>query len=515
MQKQTSKLAKNTAFLFFRQIFIVLLNLYTVRLLLNTLGVSEFATYNVMLSVVMIASFLTTSMNTIIQRFFSFAMGRKSHLSLPQVHNAGLQVSVIAAIISIFGLETVGVWFVNTQLVIEPEIVQSAKILFQFLVLAFVLSIFSTFYSSVIMAHEDMHAFAFISILEAVLRLAAAFSLIYFGRDLLVLYGIFLAGIALIVLLCFLLYSIRKYEECRPRRMVFEACVLKEMLAFGGWTIFGQVTTVSRSHALTILVNQAFSPATVAARAISATVGSQVLTFSRNFSSALHPPIIKAYASDDKEQTFSLIFFGSKITFYLVWMMTLPVIATAPGLLTLWLGSPPAETVLFTQLAMVENVFVAISLPLMTAVRATGNVRFYELSLGTLQALVLLLSWFAIRAGAPAYFIFVIAIMINILMYGLRLLLTQRLVGLPLKAYSRTVLLPVLLVVILSSGLVLGIVGWVPEAQTLTLNIASLLAVLTIFILLPVVIFRFGLSKPERTFVVSAVRRKFSKSGGR
>lgn len=483
------------------------------RLLLNALGVVDFAVYNVILNVVMIASFLTISLNTIIQRYFSFAMGRKSKLSLQQVHNAGLQMSIIVVVISIVALETAGVWFVNNQLVIAPESFHAAQILFQFLILAFALLVFSTFYSSVIMAHEDMYAFAIISVLEAILRLVATVALVFFLGDQLIIYGVMYAIVAMIILLAFFTFSFRRYEECRLRKLSFEASVLQEMFAFGGWTIFGQITTVSRSQVLTILINQAFSPATVAARAISATVGAQILAFSKNFSSALHPPIIKAYANGETEQTFSLIYFGSKVTFFLVWMVTLPIISIAPGLLNFWLGSPPAETVLFTQLALVENAVVAISLPLMTAVRATGKVRLYELSLGTLQAFVLILSWIVIQSGAPAYFVYIVAIAINVLMFGLRLWLTHILVELPLGLYAKSVLAPVFSVVAASSGMAITIVKLVPEAASLSVSPLSLFAAAAIFILSPIVIFGLGLSRSERGTLRRTIQRKLSNSG--
>jgi len=514
-QKQTSRLAKNTVALFARQIFIIFINLYTIRVILKNLGVEDFALYNVILNVVMIGSFLTISLNTMVQRFFAFAMGNDSRFSLKQVHDAGLVLTLLAAVVSIVGFETIGLWFVGHELVIAPERFAAAQILYQLLGLAFVFSLFSTFHSSVIMAHEDMHAFALISVLDAILRLAAAVTLTFFATDHLVLYGALFAGVALILALNFFAYSYRRYEECRWRGISLEVPLLREMLGFSGWTIFGQITTVSRNQAVTILVNQAFNPATVAARAISTSVGAQILTFSRNFSLALQPPIIKAYAAGEHEQTAELIHFGSKVTFFLVWMATLPVIATAPGILHLWLGNPPTETVLFTQLALIENAIVAISLPLMTAVRATGRVRLYELVLGTLQALVLILSWVAIKFGAAAYVVYVIAIVINLLMLAARLWITRLLVGLPLGPYTRSVLVPVFLVVTVSSGAVFGLLQFVPQAARLMPGVVSLGAVALVFALPVFVIGMFGLSARERAFILSAIRRKLSKSQGK
>ncbi|MDG5749564.1 hypothetical protein P8R33_00395 [Qipengyuania sp. XHP0211] len=507
-------MATNTAMLFMRQILTIVINLFTVRVLLNQLGVQDFAIYNVILGLVMLGSFFTLSMSTIIQRYFAFAMGKQSHFTLKKVHDAGLLLSIIAAALSLGLLATAGTWFVRTELVIAPERFESAQILFYLLSLAFALNTISTFHSSVILAHEDMHAFAWISIFDAILKLGAAVTLIFLPNGQLVTYGILLVVVALVLALNFFVYCLRKYEECRLAKLHFELPLMREMVAFGGWTMFGQLTTVSRTQAVTILINQAFSPATVAARAISTIVSTQLLAFARNFSSALHPPIIKAYASGEEERTFSLVFFGSKVTFYLVWMASLPLIAITPGALRIWLGTPPAEAVLFTQLALVENVIVAISLPLMTVVRATGKIRRYELTLGTVQALVLLFSWLAIRAGEPAYVVYVIAIGINLAMYGLRIWLANGLAKLPIGKYCREVLVPVIIVIAVSSVLVLLVLALVPQAAMLVLSPAAITAAGVILAITPLTVILFGISASERAIIKAAIKQKLSKIGG-
>ncbi|WP_435203871.1 oligosaccharide flippase family protein [Qipengyuania sp. 902] len=242
-------MAKNTAMLFVRQIFTILINLFTVRILLNQLGVQDFAIYNVILSVVMLGSFFTLSMSTIIQRYFAFAMGKQSQFSLKKVHDAGLLLSIIAAVLSLGLLATAGTWFVRTELVIAAERFEAAQILFYLLSLAFALNIFSTFHSSVILAHKDMHAFAWISILDAILRLGAAVALIFLQEGQLVAYGVLLVGVALVLGLNFFVYCVRKYDECRLATLRFELPLMRDMVAFGGWTMFGQLTTVSRTQA--------------------------------------------------------------------------------------------------------------------------------------------------------------------------------------------------------------------------------------------------------------------------
>ncbi len=511
----SGRLAKNTAALFVRQILILGVNLITIRALLGALGITDFALFNVIVNVVMIGSFLPLALATITQRYFAFAIGQDDQAALKRVHDAGLALCAAATILAVLGLETVGAWFVAGHLAVEPDRLFVAQVLFQLSALSFVISNFSGFYTSVIMAHEDMHVAAMFAVMDAVLRLGAVLAITTFAADRLILYGLLLCGISLIYAIAQWVFCIRRYAECRVARIRFERKTLREMLGFAGWTVFGQITTISRNQAVTILINQAFNPATVAARALSVSVSAQALNFSTNFSAALHPPIIKAHAAGEAAQMFRLICTGSKITFFLVWLVTLPLIAVMPGILGLWLGTYPEETVLFTRLALVENAIVAISFPLMTAVRAAGQVRFYELALGTLQFLVLLVSWLLVRAGYPAYWVYLVAIAVNLVMFAVRLSIVSHLTGLPVGDYLRQVLLPVLWVVAISTGLVGALLWLVPAAASLPL-VPAPLAVAALILAVPAcVILALGLTRGERQTVLGMIRRRLARFGGR
>lgn len=511
----SARLAKNTAALFVRQILILGINLYSIRVLLEALGIRDFALYNVILSVVMIGSFLPGTFSTITQRYFSFALGEGSHERLKRVHDAALILCAGLTLIIILGLETIGNWFVAHQLVIDPERLFTAQVLFQFTALSFVISNFGGFYSSIVLAHEDMHVFALFSVVDAILRLGAVLALGLIAAEGVIVYGMLLCAASIVLTTAYWIYSGRHYEECRPGRIGLDLTTLREMLGFAGWTVFGQITTISRNQAVTILINQAFSPTTVAARALAMSVSAQVMTFATNFSSALHPPIIKAHAAGEKEQMFGMIFTGSKVTFFLVWMATLPIMSVMPGILGLWLGSYPEETVLFIRLALIENAIVAISFPLMTAVRATGQMRLYEITLGALQLLVLLFSWILVRANYPAFSVYLVAIAVNLVMFAVRLAITSRLTGLPVEAYLRTVLLPVLLVVTVSSGLTLGILYLVPSAVDLVLVPSALAPAALIGIIPPCVIYALGFTARERATLNAMIRSRLVMFGAR
>ena len=300
----SGKIAQNTLALFTRQVVMALISLYTVRVVISELGINDFGLMNVLTNVVGLSTFIVGALGMITQRYISFAIGSGKDGERKRYHDACLVLHVLCAIITVIALQTAGVWFVSNQLVVPPERLDAAQILFQFLMLSFIANLFFGFHSWLLISHEDIHVFAIFAVLGAALRLTAAVLIDVVGGDALVAYGVLLATASLLVMSAQALYCIRKYHECRLRHVQIDLVTIREMLGFVGWTLFGQFTTVCRAQALTILINQAYNPATVAARALSFTIYTQVVTFSQNFSSALNPPIVKTYAAGETEQTY-------------------------------------------------------------------------------------------------------------------------------------------------------------------------------------------------------------------
>jgi len=482
-----------------------------IRVLLQTLGVEDYATYAVVYSLIMMTSFLWGSIQTITQRFFAFSIGAGNLEEARACYDTNILICIAAAIFTWIALETAGFWFVTEKMNVAPDRLDAAILMFRAYFVFALLKMFSTFFAAVIMAHEEMRIFAVISVLEAVLRLGAALALTMTPYDKLVTFGALFSAIEVLICLIFAITVMRRYKECSFRVPRLNKAMLLAMLRFSGWTIFGQVTTISRNQAITILINQAFNPATVAARALAVSVGAQVLMFSNNFSLALNAPITKAWAAEKYDEMYGLIYFGSKIAFYLVWALTLPIIATLPGILTLWLGEYPAETVIFTRLALLENAIVALAFPLMVAVRAAGDMRSYELLLGSMQIMVLAISWILILLGYPAVSVYIVAIVINILMFGARLVIASQKTGLPIRRFSKEVLIPVGKVVVFSSLLAISILWYVPMAESFSLSPMSIAAVLTLYLAPSFIAFRFGLNSDQRVAFFGLLSRRFGK----
>ena len=444
------RIARNTLMLYFRQILILLVSLYTVRVVLITLGIEDYGIYSVVGGIVSFFSFLSSTMASATQRFFSYALGQKDYDKLNKTFSVNLLIYGAIAIIALVLLESIGLWFVTEQLNVPAERFGAALWIYHFSVFMFITSIFSTPFMAIIIAHEDMQIYAYVSIVEVIMKLAVVFSLVYLPWDKLELYGMLTFTVSVIITLIYIIISLKKYSECQFSKFYWDKVLMQEIIRFTGWTLFGQLSTVFRNQAVTVLLNQFFNPVVVAARAIAVNITNQINIFSNNFNTGLYPPIIKSYAADDKDQMFSLILNGSKITFFLMWVFALPFFLEMDTILNIWLKNPPVQAVLFTRLALVEVLISSISLPLATAARAPGKMKLYESILGFIQILIFIVSWILLLMGGGAYIVFIVAIIANIIMFVIRLIIVKNLIGLSLRPYYKVVIIPVFVVILLS-----------------------------------------------------------------
>jgi len=449
--ENNKRIAKNTLMLYFRQILILLVSLYTVRVVLDVLGVEDFGVYNVVGGIVMLFSFLSGTMASATQRFFSFVLGEKDNEKLKKIFSINLIIYFLIAITAVVLLESVGMWYVKEHLKIPAERYEAVIYLFHFSIFTFIGTMLATPFMAIIIAHEDMHIYAYVSIVEVLLKLGVVFMLMYVSFDKLELYGILLFFVSIVNLLIYLGICAKKYRECQFQKYYWDKVLFKQIVGFTGWTLFGQVSTVTRNQAVTILLNQSFNPVVVAARAVAINISSKINMFSSNFNVGLYPPIIKSYSAGDKEGMFKLIFTGSKMTFFLMWVFALPIFIEMDAILGLWLKEVPEYAVLFTRFSLVESLILSISLPLGTAARAPGKMKVYELTLGIMQLLIFAIAWMVLRMGYPAYSVFIIAILVNLAMFVVRLLIVSNLTGLSVILYLKQVALPVIKIVFISA----------------------------------------------------------------
>lgn len=460
---QNKRIARNTLILYCRLMLTMGVSLYTVRIVLNALGVQDYGTYNVVGGLVALLSFLPASMASATQRYFSFALGAKDEEKLNATFTVNWVMYGGIALLAFLLLETVGLWYVKEHLRVPPGSLGAVLWLYHFSVLTLMASIVTSPFMAIIIAHEDMRTYAYISMVEALLKLGVASLILYLASDKLQLYGLLLLIVAVLVAAMYILICVRSYAECQFRTFHWNRTLLEEILGFTGWTLFGQLTTVMRNQAVTILMNQVFNPAVVAARAIALQVSVQTNQFSSNFNTSLYPPIVKSYSAGNMDEMHSLVFSGCKITFFLMWLLALPLFIEMDYVLTLWLKSQPESTALFARLALVEAMITSVSLPLMTAARALGRMRLYELTLGLIQLAIFPASWIVLQVWREPWTVFGVAILANALMFVVRLLIVRYLVGLPIRAFVRDVGLPIGAVTTVSAAGSWGLAKLLPD----------------------------------------------------
>lgn len=498
----TSRIAKNTLALYFRQILIMLVSLYTVRVVLNTLGAEDYGIYNVVAGVVMMFGFLSGAMATASQRFFSFEMGKKNEVGLSLIFSVTLTIYAFLSIIIVILAETLGLWFVCTKLVIPPERMTAAKWLYQCAVVSFLFSIMTTPFMSAIIAHENMNVYAYVGIVEVFLKLGVMFVLKITPFDKLIFYGILLLLVSVINTGLYRFYCKKHYKECRFK-FLWDKQKFSEMFSYVGWNLFGSAVGVFKNQLINILLNQFFGAVVNAARAIAQQVSAAVTSFSQNFSTAIRPQIIKTYAAEQKDECLALTFRGCKMTFFLMYIFSLPLILEMPFVLNLWLKNPPENAVIFASLVLIDALVDSVSYPIMTLAQATGKIKLYQGVVGGILLLNFPVSYVLLKCGLPAYSVLVAGICITFIAFIVRLFIVKVLTSFSLRRFFVNVCIPIILVALLSAV--------VPVFARFFIKGEILNFVCTVFLSVSftaVFVFFVGMSNAERASVMNVAKRR-------
>jgi O-antigen/teichoic acid export membrane protein len=450
MSSNTARIAKNTLALYFRQILIMLVSLYTVRVVLNTLGAEDYGIYNVVSGVVAMFGFLSNSMATASQRYFSFELGRGNYEQLKRLFSLNLMIYVLITLLVLLLAETIGIWFVGNKLSIQPERKTAALWVYQTSIISFLFTVLTVPYLALIMAHEDMSIYAYISIIEAALKLGMVFLLRFILMDKLQLYGILMcivmaANTALYRTICAV-----KYQECKFK-WHWNKELFKEIAAYTGWNVLGVMSNVLKNHSISILLNQFFNAAASAACGIALSVNGMVSSFSINFTMSMHPQIVKHYASGQQKKMMSILFSGTKAVWFLMYIFTLPLVFEMPLILSLWLKKLPDYTVLFTRLALIDILIGMISRTLGSAVHATGKVKTYQAITGGIIILNFPVAWIALFFGTPAYSVMIVRIALTFISVIAQLLIVKYSISLSIFLFIKKVIFPLCLASLLAA----------------------------------------------------------------
>ena len=502
-KSNTKRIAKNTLMLYFRQILIMLVSLYTVRVVLSVLGATDYGIYNVVAGVVTMFSFLSGAMATASQRFFSFAMGKGDSAGLKKTFSVTLSIYVVLFIAIFILAETVGLWFVSYHLVIPPERMTAAFWIYQAAVVSFMFTLITTPYMAAIIAHENMNVYAYVSIVEAVLKLAVVFALMIIPQDKLIVYGALMLFVAMVNTTLYRLYCRKHYEECKFK-LVWDKGMFKEIFSYSGWNLFGASVGIFKNQLVNILLNQFYGPVVNAARAVSLQVSNAVTSFSQSFCSAMNPQIVKTYAAENKKDCMDLVFKGSKFTFYLLFIFALPLILEMHYVLSLWLKNLPDFAVLFTILTLVDVLVDSMSRTIIMLAQATGKIKLYQSVVGGILRLNLPVSYIALKLGAEAYCVLIIAIAMTLISSIVRVFILRRLTEFSILDFIKKAIIPIILVTLFASILPYFAREHFDEGF-LRLCITSLISVISTscFVLL------FGVTKLERKNILAKIKKVF------
>ena len=496
------RIAKNTLLLYVRMLFSMVVSLFTSRVILNTLGVEDFGIYNVVGGIVAMFTIISGSLTSAISRFLTFELGKGDKEKLKTIFSTSVNIQLgLSAIIILIG-EVVGIWFLNNQMNIPAERMMAANYILQCSLGIFVLNLLSVPYNASIIAHEKMGAYAYISILDIVLKLAVAYAIMLSPVDRLISYGVLLLAESIFIRLIYGLYSKRNFEEC-TYHLIYDKAVLRKMVSFAGWNFLGVTAGTLNTQGVNILMNVYFGVAVNAARGIAVQASAAISQFVQSFTTAVNPQITKSYAAGDMTYMHTLVCQSSKFSAYLFLLMAIPLSVETPEIFEIWLKNPPEYAVLFFRLSLLGTLMDSVlSNSLMTAIFATGDIKKYQVYVTICGGMVFPLTWLAYLMGASPDSTYIIYFIIYCVVLYVRLHVIQQKVHLQIKEYARRVLVKFIPVAVLSYLVPISIAYLMPASFGRILITTIVSVVITCAI-----IYSIGLTIGERNMVMSKVKK--------
>lgn len=500
--ENSKRIAKNTLLLYARMLLLMLINLYTSRVILNVLGVEDYGIYNVVGGIVVMFSFLSGSLSTASSRFITYDLGIGNISIMKKTFGNIVAIHLLLAIIVFILGETVGLWFVMNKLQIPGNRMTAALWVYQFSIYSFVLNIISVPYNATIIAHERMKAFAYISIIDAVLKLLIVYLLVVIPFDKLIVYAILFFLIQLFDRIIYGVYCLRNFEETKTK-ISFEKHLFKRIFGFSAWTMNGCLAVAGYTQGLNILLNMFFGPSINAARGIAVQVQTVVQSFCNNFQMALNPQLTKSYAQNNLEYMHQLLKVSSKYSFFLLYVISLPLMLEAPLVLKWWLGIVPEYTVSFLRLILCASMLVALSRPLVTSVHATGRIKKFQLIEGTMLLCIVPIAYILLKFwNIPPEYVFGVHIIVELLTQYARIMIVLPMISMKTMEYLKEVIVPIIKVVIITPILPL-IIFYNLNQSVSTFFVICLISLLSVLL----GIYFCGCSKSEKSFIMNKIKQ--------
>lgn len=494
------RIAKNTIALYFRTFITMIVGLYTGRVILQALGVDDYGINNVVGGIVAMSSLITATMSMAISRYITYALGKGDKDQLQTMFSTAVNAQIVISIIAVVLLEIFGSWFLRSGAQIPDGRESAAFWVFQCSLVSLVLGLISSTYNSLLVAHERMGIYAYVSIAEAVLKLAISFAIMVFDRDRLILYAILHVFVVLVIQGFYTIYCRRNFEEAKYSPKVFDKRLLKELTIFSGWNLLNNGAATFATQGVNMLINAFFGVAFNAARGIATQVNSAIQSFVNNFTIAFTPQITKSYAAGDIDYAVRLSNRGTKFAWLMMYVFVVPVCCEADTLLSLWLGKAPEWSALFLRFAMFDSLAVTSGQNLFRLIQADGRVKKYTIHASITAGMIFPMTWVFYWLGFPVWTSYVIYIGIFLILNIVRFYDIKKLMPFSIRQFLRDAIMPCVMVSILSFIVPLCVCCYMePSLLRFLINVpVAVLWTLTCCII-------FGLTKNERKFFVEKV----------
>ena len=499
------RIAKNTVFLYFRMLFLMAINLYTSRVILRVLGVVDYGIFNVVAGIITMLGVITGPLGGAASRYITVALGKGNFEKLKETFGSTLMAHIIICIILLILAETIGLWFVMNKLNIPQDRYIAALFIYQFSIITAIVSLISVPYNAVIIAHERMDAFAYISIFEVLSKLAVVFLLEWLSYDYLIMYGAFLLIIQVLIRLIYTIYCKKHFKECN-HSLCWNFPLLKEIIAYSSWSSLGYLAVVGYTQGLNILLNMFFGPVVNAARGIAVQVQSAILQLCSNFLMAINPQITKSYATNNLAYMHKLIVYASKYSFYIMILVIVPVMINVKYILGLWLGNVPDHTVAFIRLTLLIALLECVKNPVITAIHATGIIKKFQTVEGFfLISIVPIAYWLLWLGVTQPEIVFIVYLVVEFITQIVRLKIVLPRIQMKFKSYIKGVIVPIGLV----SLLVVSCFVFFQPCNSFSSLIYKSLMIIGAEL---VIIMCFGLQQKERMLLMKCIKSIISKN---
>lgn len=495
------RIAKNTLFMYLRMFITVCVSLYTSRVVLKTLGVEDYGLYNVIGGIIAMFGFINGAMVNTTSRFITFYLGKNDNKKLTEIFNMAFVIHLCIALIIVLLGETIGLWFLQNKMTIPESRTFAAGWLYQLSIINMVLAILTVPYNATIVAHEKMSAFAYISILDSVLKLLVALLLLVAPYDKLIFYGTLLFSIQLLNISIYFLYCKKNFIETRFK-LFWDKNIFKEMFGLAGWSTLGNFSFLFYNEGINLILNMFCGPAVNAARGIAVQIDNVIRQFANNIQIAINPQIIKSYVVNDKQRMYELTYASSRYCFYLLFLISLPLALEADFVLNIWLSHFPEHTVNFLRITLMAVLLETLSSPMFTINLASGKVKVYQIVISIISYLFMPVTYFALKKTLVPEIVFVCVVVDEIMCMIARMYIIRYQVGMKVTNYIKSVLLPIMLVVISASLCPIVVHRGMPYGF-LRFFAVGIVSIVTVF----GATYLFGITKGEKVFVNKSIKK--------